>query len=99
VSMGITRRKKPASTHFTFAHFFGVNPVLRRFLWSNFPCRLVPGGDQPDGAGALRQRAGPSFNLSCVRHHEYDTQLWHHWVAMFAIRHRRKHQRNGDPKY
>ena len=54
---------------------------------------------KPGGASAQRQRAGPSFNLRCVRHHEYDTQLWHHWAAMFAIRHRRKYQRNGDPKY
>ena len=30
--------------------------------------------DQPDGTGAaLRQRAGPCFNLTYVRHHEYKT--------------------------
>jgi hypothetical protein len=30
--------------------------------------------DQPEGTGAaLRQRAGPRFNLTCVRHHEYTT--------------------------
>lgn len=57
----------------------GGKPEIR---FANFPLLI---------RGALRQRAGPSF--------EYDTQLWHHWAAMFAIRHRRKYQRNGDPKY
>jgi len=77
----------------SFDHLLGFLPGVDG-LDPNWTNPLTPEGPQVQ----ISPDARTVHDLIPDPGHEW-IKLWHHWAAMFAIRHRRKYQRNGDPKY